>query len=120
MAITSTIFSQNPILASKLIFALGDRITLLSHAAHSIFSGLLHEDGHLHIVRRTRRKKKKRIRSYPAPGFGLFQRGVPTLRRSTGMAFGAAMGRLLAVDVVNHMMRQRYKALVIGSDFHGN
>ena len=63
---------------------------------------------------------KKRIRSYPAPGAGLFQRGVATLRRSTGIAFGAAMGRLLAVDVVNHMMRQRYNALVMDSDFHDN
>ena len=65
-------------------------------------------------------KKKKRIRRYPAPGVGLFQREVATLRRSTGIAFGAAMGRLLAVDVVNHMMRQRYNALVMGSDLHGN
>ena len=65
-------------------------------------------------------RKKIIIRSYPAPGVGLFQRGGTTLRRSTGIAFGAAMGRLLAVDVVNHMTRQRYNALVMGSDFHGN
>ena len=65
-------------------------------------------------------EEKKIIRIYPAPGVGLFQREVATLRRSTGIAFGAAMGRLLAVDVVNHMMRQRYNALVMGSDFHGN
>ena len=111
MAITSTIFSQNPILASKLIFALGDRITLLSHAAHTIC---------LRSASRGRSPAHCPIRSYPAPGVGLFQREVATLRRSTGIAFGAAMGRLLAVDVVNHMMRQRYNALMIGNDFHGN
>ena len=57
---------------------------------------------------------------YPAPRDGLFRRGVATLQTSTGIAFRAAMRRLLAVDVVNHVMRQRYYALVIGSVFHDN
>ena len=62
--------------------------------------------------------RKNGKRSYPASGDGLFRRGVATLRTSTGIAFRAAMRRLLAVDVVNHVMRQRYNALEIGSVFH--
>ena len=110
-------FPEKPLMASVLIFTLGDRITLISHAAFTMFS---------RVVTRTLEavspahcpSEEKGKRRYPAPRDGLFRRGVATLRTTTGIAFHAAMRRLLAVDVVNHVMRQRYNALVIGSVFH--
>ena len=97
-------FPVKPLMASVLICTLGDRITLISHAAFTMFSGVV-----------TRMLEAVSPAHCPSEEKGkrrwLFRRGVATLRTTTGISIRAAMRRLLAVDVVNHVMRQRYNAL---------